>query len=181
MTNDEATVPAGEVGTEARPGKPPIVDLAAWQAAREELLTREKAQTRACDAMAAARRRMPMLELDGAATVTGAKGPVPFLDVFEGRRELVVYKSMWYDGAPHQGQCEGCTQNAWNMKDTAPYLNARGVTLAFQSPGAWDELAPFVEFTGTRCGERMGWSAKTQDPSARVTSPASCATPTGCS
>src|SRR6478736_8626329 len=85
-------------------GKPPVVDLAAWQAARDELLVREKAHTREGDALAAARRRLPMVELDGTIEVVGADGPVPFLDLFQGRDELVVYHSMWYDGAPHQGQ-----------------------------------------------------------------------------
>jgi hypothetical protein len=74
------------------PGKPPVVDRATWQAAREELLVREKAHTREGDAIAAARRRLPMVELDGAVEVTGVDGPVPFLDLFQGRDELVVYK-----------------------------------------------------------------------------------------
>jgi predicted dithiol-disulfide oxidoreductase (DUF899 family) len=85
------------------PGKPPVVDLATWQAARDELLVREKAHTREGDAIAAARRRLPMVELDGTVEVVGPDGPVPFLDLFQGRDELVVYKHMWYDGAPHQG------------------------------------------------------------------------------
>src|SRR5256885_7852675 len=96
------------------PGKPPVVDLATWQAAREELLVREKAHTREGDAIAAARRRLPMVELDGAVEVTGVDGPVPFVDLFQGRDELVVYQHMWYDGAPYQGQCEGCTTTAWH-------------------------------------------------------------------
>ena len=75
------------------PGKPPVVDLATWQAAREDLLIREKAHTREGDAIAAAgRRRLPMVELDGAVEVIGADGPVPFLDLFQGRDELVVYQ-----------------------------------------------------------------------------------------
>ena len=53
------------------PGKPPVVDLATWQAAREELLVREKAHTPDGDAIAAARRRRPMVELDGAAMAAG--------------------------------------------------------------------------------------------------------------
>ena len=129
------------------PGKPPVVDLATWQAAREELLVREKAHTREGDAIAAARRRLPMVEFDGAVEVTGVDGPVPFVDLFQGRDELVVYQTMWYDGAPHQGQCEGCTFNLWHMND-AVYLNARGVSLAVLTPGAWDEVAPYVEFMG---------------------------------
>src|SRR5256714_11878152 len=79
------------------PGKPPVVDMATWQAARDELLVREKAHTREGDAIAAARRRLPMVELDGAVEVTGVDGPVPFLDLFQGRDELVVYQHMWYD------------------------------------------------------------------------------------
>src|SRR5678815_2838963 len=107
--------------TTALPGRPPVVDLAAWQTARDELLVREKAHTRDGDALAAARRRLPMVEIDGT---------VPFLDLFQGRDELVVYHSMWYDGAPHQGQCEGCTFNLWHIKD-AVYLNARGVSVSY--------------------------------------------------
>jgi predicted dithiol-disulfide oxidoreductase (DUF899 family) len=126
---------------------PPIVDPAAWQAARDELLVREKAHTREGDAIAAARRRLPMVEFDGTVDVVGPDGPVPFLDLFQGRDELLVYKHMWYDGAPHQGQCEGCTYAAWHLKDPE-YLNARGVSFAIVTPGAWEEVAPFVEFMG---------------------------------
>lgn len=162
------------------PGKPPVVDPATWQAAREELLVREKAHTHEGDAIAAARRRLPMVEVDGAVEVTGADGPVPFLDLFQGRDELVVYQHMWYDGAPHQGQCEGCTTTAWHMKD-AVYLNARGVSFAVLTSGPWDEVARYVAFMGytqpwysvrvwrRRSAEKWG------------TSSASCATATACS
>ena len=133
--------------TTALPGSPPVVDLATWQTARDELLVREKAHTREGDALAAARRRLPMVELDGTVEVVGPDGPVPFLDLFQGRDELVIYQSMWYDGAPHQGQCEGCTFNVWHMKD-AVYLNARGVSFAVLTSGPWDEVASYVEFMG---------------------------------
>ena len=133
--------------TTALPGRPPVVDLATWRTARDELLVREKAQTREGDALAAARRRLPMVEVDGTVEVVGPDGPVPFLDLFQGREELVVYQSMWYDGAPHQGQCEGCTFNLWQMKD-AVYLNARGVSFAVLTSGSWEEVAPYVEFMG---------------------------------
>ncbi|SDG56512.1 Predicted dithiol-disulfide oxidoreductase, DUF899 family [Lentzea fradiae] len=128
-------------------GQPPIVDLDTWQKARDELLVREKAHTREGDALAAARRRLPMVEFDGTVEVVGADGPVPFLDLFQGRDELVVYKHMWWDGAPHQGQCEGCTQVPWHF-DNPAYLNARGVSWAVLTTGPWDEVAPFVEFMG---------------------------------
>jgi predicted dithiol-disulfide oxidoreductase (DUF899 family) len=141
MMNTPKTPPGGLTG------RPPVVDLPTWQAARDELLVREKAHTRAGDALAAARRRLPMVEFDPTVKVTGADGPVPFLNLFQGRDELVVYKHMWWDGAPHQGQCEGCTTTAWVLND-AVYLNARGVSLAFLTTGRWDEVAPYVEFMG---------------------------------
>ena len=61
--------------------------------------------------------------------------------------ELVVYHSMWHDGAPHQGQCEGCTFTVWHIKD-AVYLNARGVSYAVLTSGQWDEVASYVKFMG---------------------------------
>jgi predicted dithiol-disulfide oxidoreductase (DUF899 family) len=131
----------------ALPEHPPVVDHATWQAARDELLIREKAHTREGDALAAARRRLPMVEVDATAEVVGRDGAVPFLDLFDGRDELVVYQHMWYDGAPHQGQCEGCTTTAWHLRD-AVYLNARGVSLAMLTAGPWDEVAAYVEFMG---------------------------------
>lgn len=128
-------------------GRPPVVDLATWQAARDDLLVREKAHTREGDALAAARRRLPMVEFDGTIQVIGADGPVPFLDLFQGRDELVVYKHMWWDGAPHQGQCEGCTTTAWHLDDAA-YLNARGVSFAILTAGLVEEVAAYVDFMG---------------------------------
>src|SRR4030095_15897102 len=102
---------------------------------------REKAHTREGDAIAAARRRLPMVELDGSVEVIGADGPVPLVALFQGGNELVVYQHMWYDGAPPQGQCEGCTTTAWHVKD-AVYLNARGVSFAIVPPGPCEEVRP---------------------------------------
>jgi predicted dithiol-disulfide oxidoreductase (DUF899 family) len=129
-------------------GRPPVVDLDTWQAARDELLVREKAHTREGDAIAAARRRLPMVEFDPSVPVVGADGPVPFLDLFQGRDELVVYKHMWHDGAPHQGQCEGCTTTAWHAQPAVAYLNARGVSYAVLTSGRYEEVAPYVAFMG---------------------------------
>jgi predicted dithiol-disulfide oxidoreductase (DUF899 family) len=128
-------------------GWPPVVDLATWQAARDELLVREKAHTRQGDALAAERRRLPMVEFDGTVKVVGADGAVPFLDLFQERDELVVYKHMWYDGAPPQGQCEGCTTTAWHLKD-AVYLNARGVSFAIVTTGLMPEVTAYLDFMG---------------------------------
>ncbi|MEV7089864.1 DUF899 family protein [Streptomyces sp. NPDC093085] len=130
------------------PGRPPVVDPETWRAARAELLVREKAHTREGDAIAAARRRLPMVEFDGTVEVVGAEGSVPFLDLFQGRDELLTYQHMWWDGAPHQGQCEGCTMAAWHLEDAVGYLNARGVSFAFLTTGAWEEVAPYTAFMG---------------------------------
>lgn len=146
MTEDTVTT-TSEGPTTDLPDRPPVVDLATWQTTRDELLVREKAHTRQGDALAAARRRLPMVELDGSVEVVGPDGPVPFLDLFQGRDELVIYQHMWYDATPHQGQCEGCTTTAWHLKD-AVYLNARGVSFAIVTTGRWDEVAPFVDFMG---------------------------------
>src|SRR5919204_3324312 len=86
------------------PGKPPVVDRATWRAARKELLAREKAHTREGDAIAAARRRLPMVEVAADSPLLGPHGAVTLLDAFEGRRQLIAYYFMWYDGAPFQGQ-----------------------------------------------------------------------------
>jgi predicted dithiol-disulfide oxidoreductase (DUF899 family) len=77
---------------------PQVVDRETWQAAHDELLVREKAHTREGDAIAAARRRLPMTEVDATITVVGLDGPRTLLDLFEVREELVVYRHMWFLG-----------------------------------------------------------------------------------
>lgn len=126
---------------------PSVVDRAAWVAARTELLAREKAHTREGDAIAAARRRLPMTEVDARAVLVGRDGAVPFADLFAGRDQLIAYKHMWHQGQPIEAQCEGCTLSVWNVQDTA-YLQARGVSFAVVCEGPWDEVEPFVDFMG---------------------------------
>ncbi|MET0458489.1 MAG: DUF899 family protein [Ilumatobacteraceae bacterium] len=130
------------------PGRPPVVGYDAWQTARDELLVREKAHTREGDALAAARRRLPMVEIDGTVEVIGPDGPVPFIDLFQARDVLLTYKHMFHDGVPTEGQCIGCTVNTWHIERAGVYLNARGVSFAILTEGPWDEVAPFVEFMG---------------------------------
>jgi predicted dithiol-disulfide oxidoreductase (DUF899 family) len=134
--------------TPAPEGRPPIVDQDTWEAARDELLAREKAHTREGDAIAAARRRLPMVEIDGTVMVVGPDGPVPFADLFQGRDVLVAHKHMWHDGIPFDGQCIGCTINTWHVQRAAVYLRARGVSFAVLTEGPWNEVAPYVEFMG---------------------------------
>src|SRR5690348_15381123 len=107
--------------------RPPVVDRATWQAEIDQLRVKEKAYTREGDALAAARRRLPMVEVDPGITLIGGRGPVPLLDVFEGRRQLVAYFHMWYDGAPAAQQCEGCTFFNGQVRELA-HLHSRDVT-----------------------------------------------------
>lgn len=125
---------------------PPIVDREAWQRARDELLVREKAHTHEGDAIAAARRRLPMTPVEPV-TLTGPDGPVSLLDAFEGRDLLITYQHMWFDGEPVEGQCPGCTISMWDLPDPL-YVNERGVTLAILCEGPWEQVAPFREFMG---------------------------------
>jgi len=125
---------------------PPIVDGEEWDRRRAVLLAREKAHTREGDAIAAERRRLPMTEIDPV-TLIGPSGETSLLDVFDGRDELVVYKHMWFDGQPFEGQCEGCTISIWDFQD-AVYLREAGVSFAVFTEGPYEEIAPFREFMG---------------------------------
>src|SRR5258708_20695704 len=90
-------------------GLPAVVDRATWQAEIDALRVREKAHTHQGDAIAAARRRLPMVEVDATIPLIGENGPVTLLETFEGRRQLIAYYHMWYPGQPAEAQCEGCT------------------------------------------------------------------------
>src|SRR5918992_1328382 len=102
-SRNEKSSPADGTDT---PAMPPVVDRATWQAEIDALRVREKAHTREGDAIAAARRRLPMVEVDAAITLTGENGPVTLLEVFEGREQLVAYYHMWHTGHPTPEQCE---------------------------------------------------------------------------
>lgn len=86
-----------------------MVDRSAFHAQLEALRIREKAHTHEGDAIAAARRRLPMVEVDPDITLIGPHGTVALLDAFEGRRQLLAYYFMWHTGHPAPEQCEGCT------------------------------------------------------------------------
>jgi predicted dithiol-disulfide oxidoreductase (DUF899 family) len=126
---------------------PDVADRAAWQAQLDELVVREKAHTREGDAIAAARRWLPMVEVDPAIPLTGEHGPVPLIDVFEGRRQLVAYFHMWHDGQPAEGQCEGCTFFTGQIGGL-PYLHSRDVTYAVFCQGPYAESAAYHDFMG---------------------------------
>ena len=88
------------------PALPPVVDAERWQRRLDELRAREKAATRELDAIAAQRRRMPMVEMPDY-TLDGEEGRVRLADVFDGRSQLIVYHHMWSEG--ETWQCSGCT------------------------------------------------------------------------
>ncbi|WP_117214655.1 DUF899 family protein [Allorhizocola rhizosphaerae] len=125
---------------------PAVVDRETWLKERNALLVREKAHTREGDAIAAARRRLPMVEVPPVELV-GENGPTRLADIFEGRDQLVVYKHMWHLGKPFEDQCEGCTISIWNFQN-AVYLEARGITFAVFCEGPYEDVAPFREFMG---------------------------------
>ena len=134
-------------GRQAGAPLPALVDRARWQAEVDALRLREKAHTREGDAIAAARRRLPMVEVDPAIPVTGPDGPVTLLDVFEGRRQLVAYFHMWYDGRPAAEQCEGCTFFNGQVRELS-YLHSRDVTYATFCEGPYERERPLPELHG---------------------------------
>jgi predicted dithiol-disulfide oxidoreductase (DUF899 family) len=129
---------------------PPIVSLQEWEAARERMLVKEKASMRAHDALAAERRRMPWMAVEKAYAFEGPKGTASLLDLFEGRRQLIVYRAFFEPGVfgwPEHA-CRGCSLGADQVSNLA-HLNARDTTLAYASRAPQADIA--------RLKARMGW------------------------
>ena len=135
---------------------PPIVSPREWETAREELLVKEKELTRARDALAAERRRMPRMLVEKEYRFEGPSGPASLLDLFDGRRQLIVYRAFYEPGITTTAEgtsyperaCVGCSFVADQIAHPA-HLNARDTTLVFAS------RAPQAEIQGLK--ERMGW------------------------
>ena len=130
-----------------KPGAPKLVDRSSFQAELDALRKREKAHTHEGDLIAAARRRLPMVEVDGAIPLVGSRGAVPLLDVFEGRRLLVAYYFMWHEGKPAPEQCEGCTLYTSQFRELS-FLHSRDATFAVVCQGSYDESARYRDFMG---------------------------------
>ena len=130
---------------------PPIVSSEEWEAARQALLVKEKELTRSRDALAALRRRMPWTAVDRAYAFEGPGGTLTLLDLFEGRRQLVVYRAFFdpdvYGWPEHA--CVGCSMIADHVGNLA-HLHARDTTLAFVS------RAPQAAIQGLKA--RRGWT-----------------------
>jgi predicted dithiol-disulfide oxidoreductase (DUF899 family) len=126
---------------------PRITDRSAFQAEIDALREREKAHMRAGDALAAARRTLPMVEVDGSVALIGPEGPITLLDAFEGRRQLVAYYHMWYPGEPAESQCEGCTWYTGQVRELS-HLHSRDVTYAVLCHGPYEESARYRDFMG---------------------------------
>jgi predicted dithiol-disulfide oxidoreductase (DUF899 family) len=124
---------------------PTVADRATWQAELDKLLVREKAHTREGDAIAAARRRLPMVEIDAGTTLVGPNGPVTLLEVFEGRRQLIAYFHMWHHGHAAEAQCEGCTFFNGQVRELS-YLHSRDITYATFCEGSYEESSRYRDF-----------------------------------
>jgi predicted dithiol-disulfide oxidoreductase (DUF899 family) len=130
---------------------PPIVSEPEWQTALDEMLVKEKEFTRARDRLAAMRRRMPWTPVNKDYRFEGPGGSATLLDLFAGRRQLIVYRAFvdpGVDGWPEHG-CVGCSLMADHIGNLA-HLNARDTTLVYASRGPQEDI--------TRIKERMGWS-----------------------
>ena len=130
--------------------KPPVVSAQEWEAARQQMLVKEKAFTRSRDALAAERRRMPWVLVEKNYVFDGPKGKVSLLDLFDGRRQLIIYRAFFEPGVvgwPDHA-CRGCSLGADQVAHLA-HLNARDTTLAYASRGAQAEIE--------RLKARMEW------------------------
>lgn len=146
MTDRTQGIPAPSMTADAV-SLPDIVDADAWAIARDALLAEEKALTRARDALAARRRRLPMTPVDGAYRFVGPEGETDLVGLFQGRRQLIVYHHMLRPADP--APCEGCSFFGDQIPDLA-HLHARDTTLAFVA------AAPIAEIEAYR--RRMGWT-----------------------
>jgi len=126
---------------------PKIVDRVKFEAELEALRVREKAHTRESDAIAAARRRLPMVEVGPAIKLIGPHGSMTLLDAFEGRQQLIAYYFMWHPSHPAPEQCEGCTWVTTQVTELS-YLHSRGVTFAVFCQGPYEESARYRDFMG---------------------------------
>ena len=147
MTDDASKLRPLEAEASDTGAVPVAVDRATFQAELDALRVREKAHTREGDAIAAARRRLPMVEVDSSLPLIGPRGRVSLLDAFKGRRQLIAYYFMWQSGRPAPEQCEGCTFYTTQISELSN-LHFRSVTYATFCQGPYAESIRYKEFMG---------------------------------
>ena len=135
---------------------PPTVDRSTWEAALAELRAREKAATRELDAIAAARRRLPMVELPDY-VLDGADGPVRLVDVFDATHQLIVYHHMWFPG--EDWQCPGCT-GFTSQFTRLEFLDSYDARFVIVTQGPIDEALAYK----ARVGNKMTWYSSAHSP-----------------
>lgn len=131
-------------------GVPAVVDRGTFQAELGGLRVREKAHTREGDAIAAARRRLPMVEVNGATPLIGGRGTLTLSDAFEGRLMLIAYYFMWHTGHPAPEQCEGCTFYTSKVRELS-YLHSRDATFAVLCQGLTKRASGTATSWAGRC------------------------------
>jgi predicted dithiol-disulfide oxidoreductase (DUF899 family) len=125
--------------------RPATADRGTFEAEIDVLRNREKAHIREGDAIAAARRRLPMVEVDASLELIGPDGPLTLLDAFEGRSQLVAYYFMWHPGHPAPEQCEGCTWVTTQVQELS-YLHSRDITYAVFAQGPFEAGIRYRDF-----------------------------------
>jgi len=150
----------GSTETGATMKTPPIVSADEWEAARQQLLAKEKELTHTRDSLAAARRRMPWQAVTKQYTFEGPEGRVSLLDLFQGRRQLVIYRAFLEPGVKGwpEHACIGCSMIADHIGNLA-HLNARNTTLVFASRAPQAD----IERVKARMGWHMPWYTMTDD------------------
>jgi predicted dithiol-disulfide oxidoreductase (DUF899 family) len=147
MSDERANLGGPAAGATNASSMPAAVDRVTFQVELDALRVREKAHTREGDAIAAARRRLPMVEVDANLELIGPHGPLTLLDAFEGRRQLLAYYFMWHSSHPAAEQCEGCTWVTTQVAELS-YLHSRDITYAVFCQGPYDEIIRYHDFMG---------------------------------
>ena len=137
---------------------PPVVDPSTWRKEMDELRAREKAATRELDAIAAQRRRLPMVQLPDY-TLVGAEGPVRLVDIFDGKSQLIVYNHMWNSDPNAEWQCGGCTSLTSSFTRLG-FLDNYDARFVIVTAGPIEQALAYAE----RVGNTMTWYSTADSP-----------------
>ncbi|MEV4894387.1 DUF899 family protein [Nonomuraea sp. NPDC055795] len=135
---------------------PPVVDVETWQRQLDELRVREKAATRELDAIAAQRRRLPMVRMPDY-ILEGENGKIQLTDIFDGKTQLIVYNHMWFPGK--EWQCSGCT-GFTSQYTRLHFLENYDARFVIVTQGPIDEALAYKR----RVGNKMAWYSTANSP-----------------